>query len=96
MPVLSRLRRLWLLSCLLSLLCLASLLTSPHHAGLSDCHCSRPFPPVPPGLPLNRTTCSTAAHRRGPAQRVVSFTFFESTGDTGKASGINSDNREMQ
>ena len=102
MPVLSRLRRLLLLSCLLSLLsllCLLCLLTSPHQpADILDCDCSRPFPPVLPGLSLNRTTCSAAAHRRGPAQRVVSFTFFENTGDkdTDKASGIKNDNREMQ
>jgi hypothetical protein len=46
------------------------------------------IPPVRagPAVPLNRTTCSPAAWRRGPGQRVVSFTFFQESKDSPKHS----------
>jgi len=39
-------------------------------------------------IPLENTTCSVEAFRRGAAQQIVSFTFFESTDEVPKNDGI--------
>ena len=40
------------------------------------CDCGPPPVPACSPMPYNLTTCGVSAHRRGPRQRVVAFTYF--------------------